>query len=480
MNQNPAASPSAVPETDAGRNYSLSVITGFAILGLLVTSIWDFGGFTNQLQAFYYANAHKGNYKLFTTVSILLEGKMSTLLAMSFGAGIFLLVQKKATNLSIDGMDAHIRKQIWLIILGLFVGLILLFPNDLLFPFGIVGILLFAFAQLPAKNLFIVAILCCLIYAGKNYWYYSDDQSDYKAYVAVKTIEKKIAADSAARSKKLGYDIKKDSASQKAILTQKIKADSLAKKKDTLTSKQAGEKAKWEGLVESLKYDSSKVAKDRKSMREGYKKMWYYVKDKVQYKESYWLYSIGVWEYASAMLLGMALLATGFFHRRFSSSTYIILAFVFIAIGVAMAFYRIHTTTLRITDYEKFIKGYIIPYNQLLPFEKILMATGYASLLIWFLKLNAMQWVMDIFSAVGKLALSNYLLQVLIAAFWFYGYGLGFYGRFVQWELYAAVAEITLVQIVFSVFWLRYYKLGPLEWALKCLIYQKKFSNNLN
>ncbi len=479
MNQNPAASPSTAPETDAGRNYTLSVITGFALLGLLVTSIWDFGGFTSQIQAFYYANAHKGNYKLLTTVSLLFEGKMATLLALCFGAGIVLLVQKKASNASIDGMDAHIRKQIWMIILGLFVGLILLFPNDLLFPFGIVGILLFAFTQLPAKNLFIVAMLCCLIYAGKNYWYYADDQADYKAYVAVKAIEKRMAADSAARSKKLGYDVKKDSASQKAILAQKIKADSIAKKKDTLTSKQAGEKGKWEGLVKSVKHDSSKVAKDRKSMREGYKKMWFYVKDKVQYKESYWLYSIGVWEYASAMLLGMALLGIGFFHRRFTSSTYLILALVFIAIGVAMAFYRIHTASMRISDYEKFIKGYAIPYNQLLPFEKIAMATGYASLLIWLLKINTLSWLMDIFSALGKMALTNYMIQVIIAAIWFYGYGLGYYGMFEQWELYAAVAEIALVQIVFSVFWLRYYKMGPLEWALSNLVYQQKTTNKL-
>jgi uncharacterized protein len=107
------------------------------------------------------------------------------------------------------------------------------------------------------------------------------------------------------------------------------------------------------------------------------------------------------------------------------------------------------------------------------------MATGYASLLMWLLKLNVMQWLMEIFYSVGKLALTNYFLQVFIAAFWFYGYGLGFYGRYEQWELYAAVAEITLVQIVFSVLWLRYYKMGPLEWTLKSLIYRKRFSNKL-
>ncbi len=479
MNTNSSETPAAVQETDAGRNFSLHVISGFALLALLVTSIWDFGGFTSNIQSFFYSKAHNGNYKLLTAVSILFEGKTAELLAIIFGAGIVLLVQKKEQPALIDGTDAHIRKQIWLIILGLFVGLIFLWPNDLLFPFGVVGILLFAFSKLSAKHLFIAATVCTLIYCGKNFWNYADDRKDYKAYLVVKTIEKKFADDSTARSKKSGYDKTKDSASQKTILAQKIKADSIAKKKDTLTATQAEEKGKWEGLVKNMKYDSAKVVADRKSMRDKYSKMWFTLKGRVQNKESVWVYSIGVWEIAAAMLLGMALLASGFFNKRFSSSRYLITAVVCITIGVAMAFFRIHTTTIRITDYAKYIERFAIPHNQLVPFENILLATGYASLLMWFLKLNAIQWLTNLFAAVGKMALTNYFLQVFIAAFWFYGYGLGYYGRFEQWELYAAAAEITMIQIVFSVFWLRYYKMGPLEWALKSLINRKRFSNKL-
>ena len=479
MNPTPDPTPAAVQETDAGRNFSLTVITGFAILGLLLTSIWNFGGFTEQLQALYYTNVKDSNYNLLATISILFEGKMATMLAISFGAGIVLLVQKKEPNSSIDGIDAHIRKQICLIILGLFVGLILLWPNDLLFPFGIVGILLFAFWNLPAKSLFIAAMVCSMIYCGKNFWYYADDKADYKAYLVVKSIEKKFSDDSAARSIKLGFIKSKDSASQKEILTKKILADSLAKKKDTLNSKQVEEKGKWEGLLKSLKYDSAKVAADKKSMRQGYSKMWFYLKDRVQNKETSGVYSIGVWEFSAAMFLGMALLAIGFFHRRFSSATYLILAVVLISLGVAFAFFRIHSTTLRLTDYVKYFDRFAIPYNQFLPLEKLFLATGYATLLMWLLKIQSLQGVMKIFSSVGRLALTNYFLQVLIGSFWFYGYGLGYYGMFDQWELYAAVAEITLVQIVVSVFWLRYYKLGPLEWAMKSIIYQKKFPNHL-
>ena len=479
MNETSSYSTETVQETAAAQNFSLSVIGGLALLGLLVTAIWDFAGFTNNEQSFFLTHIHKGNYKLLAVVSVLFEAKMLSLLAMVFGAGIVLLVQKQEHPSAIDGTDAYIRRQIWLIILGLFVALIILWPNDILFPFGVVGILLFAFYKLPAKKLFITAIICTLIFCGKQYWNYADDQSDYKAYLAVKTVEKKFADDSVARAKKFSFDKTKDSLSQKPILAQKKLADSLAKKKDTLNGKQAEEKGKWEGLVKNLKYDSSKSAADKKSMRAGYSKMWFYLKGRTQNKESNWLYGIGVWDIGSAMLLGMALLGLGFFYKKYAASTYLLTGLLLLAIGFAFAWLRIHNNTLRLTDYAKYIDDHILPYNQFVPLEKLAIATGYASLLMWLLKLDTLQWLTEALSAVGRLALTNYFLMLTICAFWFYGYGLGFYGRFAQWELYVAVTQIAVVLVLFSVLWLRNYRLGPLEWALKSLVYRKKLPNKL-
>jgi uncharacterized protein len=71
------------------------------------------------------------------------------------------------------------------------------------------------------------------------------------------------------------------------------------------------------------------------------------------------------------------------------------------------------------------------------------------------------------------MALTNYVLQVVACSFLFYGYGLGFYGRFTQWELYFMVVEISLVQVVFSILWLRHFQKGPIEWLFYGLIYGK-------
>ncbi|MBK7561230.1 MAG: DUF418 domain-containing protein [Chitinophagaceae bacterium] len=169
----------------------------------------------------------------------------------------------------------------------------------------------------------------------------------------------------------------------------------------------------------------------------------------------------------------MALLGIGFFSSRFSSSTYFIIALLTIASGLALAWFRIHMNDIRIADYEKYIQKRAIPYDQFFPIERILMATGYASLVIWLLRMNILKWLWRALAATGRMAFTNYILQSVICTFIFYGYGFGYFGRLSQLELYFIVAEITLVQVVFSVFWMRYYTMGPLEWLWRCLIYRK-------
>jgi uncharacterized protein len=76
------------------------------------------------------------------------------------------------------------------------------------------------------------------------------------------------------------------------------------------------------------------------------------------------------------------------------------------------------------------------------------------------------------------MAFTNYLMQTIICTLFFYGYGFGYFGRLSLPQLYFFVAEIWLVQTVFSVVWLRYYEYGPVEWLWRWLIYGKRFPNN--
>ena len=472
MSQTPSTTTGSLsPQQD--RLLSLDVLRGIAIFGILIISIWEFGGFTAAEQNYYRYSTHGGNYKLMTILSILFEGKMRALLALVFGAGIVLFMQKKEHPVAIGTTDAYIRRQMWLMAFGLFNAFILLWPGDILFQLGVCGILVFTFWRMSPRGLFICALFCMLAYCGKMYWNYTDDKTDYKKYTAVIALEKKFKADSLVRAKKDSLDRKGDTILLKDTLLKNKRLDSIAVKNDTLTSKQAGEKGKWEGTLKGLKYDSAQARADKKSMGKSWAKVWTYLKQRSQTKESFWLYRIGIWDIGSLLFLGMALFGIGFFHQRLSTGKYMLIAVLCIGIGLFLAWWRVHTNVIRLTDYAKYVERKSIPYNLFFPVERLLLATGYAALIIWLLRIKFMNWLSRTLAAVGRLALTNYIMQTIICTFFFYGYGFNYYGRLTQPQLYFMVAEIILVQTVFSVVWLRHYSMGPLEWLWRCLVYRK-------
>ena len=73
--------------------------------------------------------------------------------------------------------------------------------------------------------------------------------------------------------------------------------------------------------------------------------------------------------------------------------------------------------------------------------------------------------------AVGRMALSNYMLQSLVGAVVFYGFGLNQFDHLSRMELFAVTVSIWIVQIMFSVFWMRLFAYGPFEWLWRSLAY---------
>lgn len=74
-------------------------------------------------------------------------------------------------------------------------------------------------------------------------------------------------------------------------------------------------------------------------------------------------------------------------------------------------------------------------------------------------------------AAVGRMALSNYLAQSLVSTLFFYGYGLGYYGKVgVAGNLLLSLALFSL-QALASAVWLRYFRYGPAEWLWRSLTY---------
>lgn len=75
------------------------------------------------------------------------------------------------------------------------------------------------------------------------------------------------------------------------------------------------------------------------------------------------------------------------------------------------------------------------------------------------------------FENVGKLSLTNYIMQTVICTFIFYGYGLGLFAKLgVTAALFLGVIIFSL-QVMSSTLYLRYFKQGPLEKLMRICIY---------
>jgi uncharacterized protein len=77
-------------------------------------------------------------------------------------------------------------------------------------------------------------------------------------------------------------------------------------------------------------------------------------------------------------------------------------------------------------------------------------------------------------AAVGRMALTNYLLQSLICTTVFYSYGLGWYGTVGRVPGLALAVMIFAAQIPLSVWWLKRYRFGPVEWVWRTLTYGQR------
>lgn len=73
--------------------------------------------------------------------------------------------------------------------------------------------------------------------------------------------------------------------------------------------------------------------------------------------------------------------------------------------------------------------------------------------------------------AMGQMALTNYLLQSLIATTMFYGYGLGLYGTLGPAALVAVALMILAVQMLGSAVYLARFRRGPAEWLWRRVTY---------
>ncbi|MCC8464714.1 DUF418 domain-containing protein YeiB [Photorhabdus bodei] len=163
------------------------------------------------------------------------------------------------------------------------------------------------------------------------------------------------------------------------------------------------------------------------------------------------------WQLIGIMSCGAGLMRNGWLKGEFSVSHYRNVALVLIPLSIAVQIFSMVFQYTHNWDYFwSGIVGYILA-ELVTPFQ----ALGYMALIYGFWPAISCWRINYWLNQVGRMAMSNYLLQTLICTLLFYN--LGFFGQFSRLELLAFILPIWAVNILFSCWWLRRHPQGPVE-----------------
>ena len=174
------------------------------------------------------------------------------------------------------------------------------------------------------------------------------------------------------------------------------------------------------------------------------------------------------WRAGGLMLIGMALFRWGVLTGRRARSFYVGMAIVGFAVGLPVVGWGVVQNFARNWTLEYSFFGLGAQANY---WGSLFVSAAYIGLLMLFARSPALPWLQNALAAVGRTALTNYLLQTILATAIFYGHGLGLFGSVERVGQIGIVVAIWVVQLVVSPLWLRYYRFGPIEWLWRSLSY---------
>lgn len=177
------------------------------------------------------------------------------------------------------------------------------------------------------------------------------------------------------------------------------------------------------------------------------------------------------WQLIALMIIGALLIRNGWLRGQFSPAHYRRVAVIFIVPSLIVQVIALYIQSLFGWSYfSTSIIGYII--NELvIPFQSL----GYIALVYGFWERLRNVVVISWLQNIGKMALSNYILQTLICTTIFYQFG--YFAQFTRVELLAFIPPVWLANMLFSYYWLRFFNQGPLEWAWRRLTEKLNHTN---
>ncbi len=424
----------AAPVAQSERIVILDSLRGIAILGILLMNIPGFALPDPVINDPSVLNEWGTiNFKTWYFIDWFMEGSQRALFSMLFGAGIILFIsrqQKKSEGLY--PADYFFRRQLWLLVFGLFNAFILLWFWDILFHYACLGMIAFVFRRLSVKGLIIAAIICLSVQtARENVDAYRDRKHIYRGE-AIAKIDTTVTK-----------------------LTDEQKADMGPM---TEMKEKSSEKGKIKTMEKSLK-----------SMRGSYGDLYEYQSERSLRGEFYYTY-FGAGDILLFMFLGMALFKSGVLMGQASAKVYWIMFIAGMGIGLTLSYFRLQPLIDYKFNFYEYTKNVYFEFYEI---SRAVRAIGIFGLIMLLYKSGWFKWFFALMRPVGQMAFTNYLMQSFLVGLFFYGIGFGMFGKLQRFEIYYVVAATWLLQIIWSHIWLKFFRFGPLEWAWRSLTYWK-------
>jgi uncharacterized protein len=173
-----------------------------------------------------------------------------------------------------------------------------------------------------------------------------------------------------------------------------------------------------------------------------------------------------LWRAGGLMLIGMALFKCGVLSAGRSARFYLMLVVLGIFGGLPPIFYGCLRNIQDGWPPSTFFVGSQFNY-----WASVLVSLGWVGAILLFYRNQWFAGLSRRLAAVGRMALSNYLLQTIICTTIFYGHGLGLFGQVSRGQQLLVVLVVWMISLLSSPWWLKRFRYGPFEWLWRSLTY---------
>ncbi len=429
----PAATAAPAPVSETERLKLIDALRGVALLGILLMNIPGFA-MPNYFSESFKSDPANINFWVSAVISVVFEGKMRALFGMIFGAGVVLFVSKKeAAGRSVTGL--FYRRMFWLVLFGLIHAHLILWIGDILYLYGFCGMLVYLFRKVKPIYLVMGVPLVAVF----------DFTAGTLLYQHI-------------RAQRIAY----------------VQASALAAENKPLTEAQKDAIAQWREMEKTFIPNREDAQENTRKMKSDYATVASYLRPLAWKIETIFL-PIEIWDSLALMLLGLALYQWGFLSGQWSNRGYWKVVAIGYGIGLPLAIFSFYHGYLYSPNHEASLRRMeLVPIEWvrlIYPFQRIFLVMAHVAALILLYKSRYGQALFRCLEAVGRMALTNYIMQSVICTLFFFGYGLNYYAELEFYQIYFVVAAIWIVQLIVSPLWLRFFLFGPLEWVWRSLTY---------